>query len=202
LAVVLIAVGGWYIAGHRTKDASNATANSASSAEKGWATYKNQKYGLQFTYPASWGEPSFIETSAVHGQTGKVYVVTFSTRSADNNQTTESMQLYSQSTDGVSKDSIQKVLKQAAKDNLAAYDSSSYAFINKLQPENSSTLDAYQIIDITKSKMDAAVLSFTIAGNAKDCPEKGAFAKEPNQNCITKSDYNTVHTVLKSIKNL
>jgi len=180
----------------------------SSSAPAGWTHYSSHKYGFQFDYPGSWGQPQVVKTD---GQNGSNYSVSFSdTKSSNKRVLNISLSMDSEDyqrkvcpdkhctviSTAVTSKTVQRDLK-ANPVAFLSHDSSSYGFTSSV-PGNGTTLHQEQIVSMPAIKVSAATAAYRIS-NATGCPQN-KFAASSQPLCINRSDYDTVNKVLKSMK--
>ena len=197
LLILVIILSVWY-SHHKT------TPNGTTSTTAGWTHYASNKYGLQFDYPGSWGQP---QITTIPGKTGSHYQIIFaadpqpagfnknlsvvigmdSTNYAASNCSSGCTPLTSKT--------IQNNLKTGAK-SLLQHDDSSYAFLGTIG--NNSILTDVQTVSISKIDVTGAIAIYSLRGNG-GCPA-GKFASAAQKSCISSGDYNNLNEALKSIK--
>jgi hypothetical protein len=196
VAVIITALSffiGWYV-GHPHQKTKK---NSAASVQSGWKTYQNKQHGFQFDYPSAWTKPTFTENNA---GSGKIYNVQFiKTDSNGKLSYYILLTMASDSTKTVSSSTIKQLMQ--ASQGFVARDSSSFATVASDSQQKTSSISAYQIVDLPKLSVTAASLTYQISGGSSTCP-KNQFAQNSGGSCIEKSDYNNASALLKSIKSI
>jgi hypothetical protein len=194
VVVVLIAGAsffiGWYAGQHKKT-------NSPASDTSGWSTYKNQENGFQLQYPTDWQFPNFTKTEA-NGATH--YALGFLKASSGTLQYTITLTMDKSGQHAVTSSIVKTILKEK-KSSLAASDSTSYATIASIPQQKVSSLSETQIVNLEKTGVTAATLTYAIIGGKSNCPQNKIDTSNTGT-CIEQSDYDTVNKVLKSIKAL
>lgn len=194
VALIFFAVG-WYTGKHQN---GSKTVTTAQTVNSGMATYSNQQYGFQLSYPESWNKPSFATTS-VNG--GKSYTLQFFKKDSSGKlQYYILLSLVSDSAKAMNAANIKDLIKNNSA-ALLVNDQSSFAIVASNPGQKSSSLSAYQVVSLNKIGVTSASLTYQITGGSATCPQN-KFAQNSGGACIERSDYNTANTVLKSIKSL
>jgi hypothetical protein len=204
LVILVIILAAWFGYDNRKNNSNNSMA--------GWSNFTSQKYGFKFTYPPYWGTPS---VSVTDGKVGKFYQIGFKTDpslNSANKNLTVMVDIYSQDyvnilcaqTDCPAQATLDaKTIQKNIKDGAAVFirhDSSSYASLNNVAANNTSTLTDVQIINVPKINASGAIGIYWL-NSASNCPD-GKFAGNSKTNCVTLIDYNSLSQALKSIKGL
>lgn len=194
LVVVAIAAfaGGWYVGNHHHQR--TATDQSVS----GFIKYTNPQYGFQLLYPADWLRPTL--TTADQSGTKNYNIQFYKSDPAGKLQYYIILNMANDNGKSTSSTTVKQTLK-SNKSALTVSDTTSFAQVASLPQQKNSILAAIQIVDLKKINVTAASITYQINGGTVNCPQN-KFATNSGGGCIERSDYDTVNTVLKSIKSL
>jgi hypothetical protein len=217
LVVVAACFGGWKLYNNLTDKNSDSTNGSTKQGSKSpaitWTDYQNAKYGVAFTYPKNWGDMVQIYEKAA--DVGKEYSVTFIQTGANSGDKTISFAISMGSNDlkasfcktpgncvtsvGTTKSSIQEQLKTGS--GIAQKDDSSYVTILNDPQQKISGVSMYQIVNLSKINVSAAVLYYQKINSGVNCPAD-KIATSSTQGCFNQSDYETLNKIAKSIHSI
>ena len=179
---------------HHLSKNKSADSQTSTNIPSEWTSYKNDQYGITLSYPKTWGQP---EINSGQGQS-KSYSVTFPkyTKRGSSNVTTL---FYMDPNDLVAnKSSIQSQIRSGVPSAVAS-DSSSYATVFSSQSQHISGLSLYQIINLPKIGITGVMAHLQVVNTKVSCPSN-QFSQADT--CITRSDYDNLNKITKSIKNL
>lgn len=199
LLVIVLAFAGLF-AYVKLRPSSSYSGTQASSSD--WQQYKNDKYHIQFSYPASWGQPRMNSESF---SKGKIYAIQFITSPFNPDKIME--------INMDSEDLVQKVCQKPTKCQIippitAAYvqqqkgrfaikDNSMYATI--ISAKDRSTMTIYKTVELKSLNISAVQAVYSIKTDKKNCPDNQF---QVTDGCIDKSVYTDFGRILDSIKEL
>jgi hypothetical protein len=207
IAAALIA-GGWYYWQNQDK---NKTSGNSSTASGDWVEYKNDQYGLKFSYLKAWGEPKITESTL---QGSKVYDVAFSDidKSDSSRDKFLSLRFELSKNDDIkcitddpcvvatrlTKEVITRNLSNNP-DKYLKHDDKSYTVLINKSKQNVLVIN--QIVSLPRINSSATGLSYSLLSPAETCP-KDKLSATSTENCISENDYTNFKKLLDSISSI
>lgn len=195
--IAVVAFTGWlvYHNHHKKTTPVNNMAASQNSTKNQWNTYKNTKYGFQFSYPDSWGKPVL---STPQTQSGLSYSISFPSHTKRDNVPVVTSIYMDSNNASATKSAIQSQLKQTSfKPTVSG--STSYAVVANAPGQAVSGLSLYQIVSITKLGISGVTVNYQVTDSGHSCPQS-QFSSDSN--CVIQTDYDTLSKIAKSLQNL
>jgi hypothetical protein len=218
IAVVIAAVVGGILYWHNHQT----NKNGSTASESDWTDYKNDQYGIKFSYPTKWGPPIISQVSLseqpanqdipkVTDQKGKHYQINFTKQNGEQTVINITSTDFSETrcfsdgpcttNKGFTKEDVQKILSVNTflKGGPIKKDDSSYTNLSYNTAQGVITIS--QISDLGKLNATASKLTFSIVKPASSCPNN-SLAAAGTPNCITENDFSNLNKLAKSLTNI